>query len=111
MEGIEDVLEAEAAVEVGEGAGVLLEDDDFLRAELAEVLHFLLELVDLEIVVLVLPLQELCEFLLLLLRVCVLEGDASHEVVVRGVCPPLVDGELLREQVARSGRFSLTVER
>lgn len=110
MEYVEHIFQSQSGVQIGEGAGVFFEDNDLFSTEFAEVLHFLLELVDLEIIIVLLTLQELCELLLLLLRVGVFEEDPSNAVVMGGVCTPLVDGELLREEVAGSGRLHLAVQ-
>lgn len=108
---VQHMFDPQSAVQLGEGACIFLEHDDFLRAKIPEVPHLLPKLKDLQVVFLLLPLQKLRKFLLLLLRVCVLEGDTRDEVVMGGVCAPLVDGELVGEEVAGSGRLSLAVER
>jgi hypothetical protein len=108
---VQNIFNSQSAVQLGEGARISLEHYDFLRAKIPEVLHLLLKLIDFQVIFLLLPLQKLSELLLLLLRVCVLEGNTGDEVVMRGVCAPLVNGELLGEEVAGSGRFCLAVER
>jgi len=85
MQRIQHILNLQPAVQFNESACVFLEHDDLLRAQLAEVFHILPKLVYFQIIFLLLFLQKLCEFLLLFLRVCVLEGNSGNTIVMNGI--------------------------